>query len=83
MADLGDSHLIRSTEEIAVGDSIYVERTGRTYWVEHKSRNRVKLATVDGGTDSWVRSTLDEAIQAHTWVRQSRCPGRKRPDLDR
>lgn len=73
---VGESHEITGIDELTVGDGIFLEKTGRTYWVEDISRRQVVLSDVDGRTNTWVRETLEEAFAADAWVHQSRPPAR-------
>lgn len=71
---VAESQLLSGVDELAVGDSIYLEKTGRTYWVEEISRNRVVLSDVEGRTNTWIPDTLEAAFEADAWIRQSGPP---------
>lgn len=73
---VGESEMITGIDELGVGDGIFLEKTGRTYWVEDISRRQVVLSDVDGRTNTWVRETLEEAFDADAWIRQSQPPER-------
>lgn len=76
MGLVAEGQLITAMDELAVGDSIYLEKTGQTYWVESLSRKQVVLSDVDGRTNTWVPETLEAAFAVDTWVHQGRPPAR-------
>ena len=73
---VGNTQVVTEIEDLGVGDSIFLEKTGRAYWVEEISRRRVILSDVEGRTNTWVRDTLEEAFAADDWVRQGTPPAR-------
>lgn len=70
MGDDGTTE-INSVDDINVGDCLYQEERGKTYWVKDISDDTVVLTDVGDSGESWIKDTLDQAFAAREWVRQT------------